>query len=831
VRTPVSSKNRLRAVFRLTACTVVGITGLSFLTSSIAAAAALNFGTPTEVAGTPGGSGQLKNVSCTDASDCTAVGFTNGGQPIYATESAGTWGAVTEVSGSAGGGGYFYGVSCTGASDCVAVGFDANSQPIYDQDSNGTWGTPTEVPGGGVLDSVSCTSATACTAVGSDSNSQPAYATESGGIWGSATEVPGATGGGQFEGVSCPSAANCTAVGLDNDGDPIYATESAGVWSPATVVTSAPGGSGRYYKVSCTDATDCTAVGIDGNSQPIYVTESAGTWETPTEVSGVSGAGAYLYGVSCTSSTACTAVGYDFSNNNPPIYVNESGGIWGQATEIPGSPGGGGQLHSVSCTTANECTAVGTDNNELPFYATAAPAASESTTTVNVTGSSALGGGVLSDSLTVTGSAGGPTPSNSADGIDFYLCQISTSSTYQPGLCPATGTPFDSTENLSGSGSSATATSNSFTPTSAGTWCFSATYSGDFNYVGSSDNVTGIADPNECALVTTASSSSVSTPSSSSASLGGPNADNVVVTGNDSGATAPYPTGTVTFYTCAEGVDPCTPANWAQLGSPVTLGTGSANTNMANSVAFDNTAAGTWCFASVYSGDSNYSGSTDSTSDECYTVSKDTSSTLSSPLQATINQAQPDTDQSTVTGGASGPAPTGTVTFFECGPTQAPTACSSGSQVGSPVNLTASGANTATANSAPFTPTASPTSIGYWCFRAVYSGDANYTSSADGSTGECFYVTGPLLITTASPLPKGTLHVKYAVQLQAAGGTAPYTWKSEGKLPSWLHLSSSGLLSGKPTSAGTFTFKVKVHDSSSPTQEKASKSFTLVIKR
>ena len=103
------------------------------------------------------------------------------------------------------------------------------------------------------------------------------------------------------------------------------------------------------------------------------------------------------------------------------------------------------------------------------------------------------------------------------------------------------------------------------------------------------------------------------------------------------------------------------------------------------------------------------------------------------------------------------------MTFYQCGPTTSPTDCASGTQVGTPVNLTTSGANTATASSAAFTPSASPTAIGYWCFRAVYSGDGNYfTSSDDSSVNECFYVSGPLAVTTASPLPqRDGRHVPY----------------------------------------------------------------------
>ena len=51
-----------------------------------------------------------------------------------------------------------------------------------------------------------------------------------------------------------------------------------------------------------------------------------------------------------------------------------------------------------------------------------------------------------------------------------------------------------------------------------------------------------------------------------------------------------------------------------------------------------------------------------------------------------------------------------------------------------------------------------------------------------------------------------------------------------GALPTGLKLNSStGKISGKPTRAGTYTFKVQVKDSSSPTKQTATATFTLTI--
>jgi len=60
---------------------------LSIATSSVAIAATIGFGPATVISGSPIG-GVLESVSCTDATDCTAVGLSG----IYVTESAGIWG-------------------------------------------------------------------------------------------------------------------------------------------------------------------------------------------------------------------------------------------------------------------------------------------------------------------------------------------------------------------------------------------------------------------------------------------------------------------------------------------------------------------------------------------------------------------------------------------------------------------------------------------------------------------------------------------------------------------------------------------------------------------
>ncbi len=81
-------------------------------------------------------------------------------------------------------------------------------------------------------------------------------------------------------------------------------------------------------------------------------------------------------------------------------------------------------------------------------------------------------------------------------------------------------------------------------------------------------------------------------------------------------------------------------------------------------------------------------------------------------------------------------------------------------------------------------------------------------------------VVAPLTIVTVSPLVQGTVGTAYAVTLQATGGTAPFTWTAvpASALPPGLTLApATGLISGVPTTTGTFSFGIQVTDSASPT--------------
>jgi DNA-binding beta-propeller fold protein YncE len=91
----------------------------------------------------------------------------------------------------------------------------------------------------------------------------------------------------------------------------------------------------------------------------------------------------------------------------------------------------------------------------------------------------------------------------------------------------------------------------------------------------------------------------------------------------------------------------------------------------------------------------------------------------------------------------------------------------------------------------------------------------------------------PITITTTA-LPPGAVGRPYSVQLEAVGGTPPYTWnkylqKGRGTLPRGLSLSPSGLISGTPRRAGSYTITVKCLDSRHSSRTQATETLTLTI--
>ena len=89
------------------------------------------------------------------------------------------------------------------------------------------------------------------------------------------------------------------------------------------------------------------------------------------------------------------------------------------------------------------------------------------------------------------------------------------------------------------------------------------------------------------------------------------------------------------------------------------------------------------------------------------------------------------------------------------------------------------------------------------------------------SIGCTFVCSFPNLAIVTEFLPANTLGEFSSHQLEARGGTPPYTWSLlNGTLPAGMNLHSDGILNGTPTEAGNFTFSVMVNDINNNTQEK-----------
>ena len=70
-------------------------------------------------------------------------------------------------------------------------------------------------------------------------------------------------------------------------------------------------------------------------------------------------------------------------------------------------------------------------------------------------------------------------------------------------------------------------------------------------------------------------------------------------------------------------------------------------------------------------------------------------------------------------------------------------------------------------------------------------------------------------VPVAANLAGGVVGAAYSETISAQGGTTPYTFAVfSGALPAGTTLApSTGIISGTPTTAGTFTFSIKVTDS------------------
>jgi Putative Ig domain len=110
------------------------------------------------------------------------------------------------------------------------------------------------------------------------------------------------------------------------------------------------------------------------------------------------------------------------------------------------------------------------------------------------------------------------------------------------------------------------------------------------------------------------------------------------------------------------------------------------------------------------------------------------------------------------------------------------------------------------------TPTAAGTSL----FTVRLTDSQSPPAALTSSTLRIIVDPAPLVITSTGDLTGAKANTDYSYQLSLTGGQAPYKWalvSGSGSLPSGLALNATtGLISGKPTGTGLFTFTVNVTD-------------------
>jgi hypothetical protein len=265
----------------------------------------------------------LDGVSCPSASVCVAVGK-EGDVPLAERWNGSEWSAQTIPAPSGAERDELKSVSCSATTSCTAVGTyfaaGAKAYVTFAEHWNGTeWSvqtTPDPVEAAAsILEGVSCSSSTACTAVGyyylsSGGKYMPVAERWNGTEWKIQSTPTGAT---ILRGVSCKSSTACTAVGED-----IGELETTAVaerwngteWSIQTT-PEPPGVERSLTRVSCSSTSTCTAVGWaqeDHHESQVPFSENWNGTEWTIEPVTIRFE-LTLNGVSCSSSIVCMAVG------------------------------------------------------------------------------------------------------------------------------------------------------------------------------------------------------------------------------------------------------------------------------------------------------------------------------------------------------------------------------------------------------------------------------------------------------------------------------------------------------------------------------------------
>jgi large repetitive protein len=108
-----------------------------------------------------------------------------------------------------------------------------------------------------------------------------------------------------------------------------------------------------------------------------------------------------------------------------------------------------------------------------------------------------------------------------------------------------------------------------------------------------------------------------------------------------------------------------------------------------------------------------------------------------------------------------------------------------------------------------------PTAAGTFNFTVTATDSATGSGPFTGSRAYALTVGAATLALAPATIPDAVVGSGYSSAIAATGGTAPYRYAvTAGALPAGVTLSTSGTLSGTPTSGGSFNFTVTATDSS-----------------
>ena len=321
----------------------------------------------------------LFGVSCTTATNCTAVGSYHDpvdGDRALAEDFTVRWQDVSPMPFNGVIATGLHAVSCASPNACLAVGTFETSKAFesFSQSWDGTSWNPQAMPKAKVttMSDVSCVAATSCVAVGNLStgggNQAPLAERWNGTGWTlQKTPAPAGTSRDFLLGVSCPTKTSCFAVGLSSKGSAANQRTLAEQWNGKKwVIQKTPNPAGQQEielkSVSCRSASFCVSIGTFGDGTFAQVWNGK-AWKATSPVPNPKGAiHSVFQGVSCPAVNDCVAVGVTFRHHKSvPLAERWNGKKWSPLPAV--TPAGSGviasSLSSVSCSSGSSCTAVG----------------------------------------------------------------------------------------------------------------------------------------------------------------------------------------------------------------------------------------------------------------------------------------------------------------------------------------------------------------------------------------------------------------------------------------------------------------------------------------